>query len=616
MVSQRALQRWARERLRSTSRALHARDDRRNATYAHLSCGFATLFCEGSPSKTNSGRYTFSLMPEPSATTPLQPRLVSALGLMLFMLSCVGSSSTGGVPCSKTGREVLASSCDACHSALVTGAQRAGAPEGVNFDTDGDVRRQAAKIRDRAIVQLTMPLGAPLADCNQKTLDGFLTQLEQSGCLPSCSGRTCGDDGCGGSCGSCSQALTCTPDGQCIQATCTPDCVGAACGDDGCSGSCGTCAKTLVCSSTRTCACQPSCVGKVCGSDGCGGSCGACGVTDTCSVTGQCLCIPKCSGKQCGSDGCGGVCGTCPSGQACDASAQCACVKTCSTKQCGPDGCGGSCGSCGGVLVCNTKVGSCTGKCTPSCTGRVCGDDGCGGSCGPCQSGQACDSSGQCICSPSCIGKTCGADGCGGSCGTCGAGLLCGATGQCGCTGSCSGRVCGSDGCGGECGACPSGQGCNASGQCGCAPQCSGVQCGSDGCGGSCGSCTSGSTCSSGQCTWPKKLFASDVEPILQKNGCGSSGSGGASCHSGSRPAENLDLSTAALGYSGLVNAFSTECKSKYRVKPNDLAGSYLINKLTGSGMCSGSQMPKVGSSIPSTDLDVIRAWVSTGAAP
>ncbi len=69
------------------------------------------------------------------------------------------------------------------------------------------------------------------------------------------------------------------------------------------------------------------------------------------------------------------------------------------------------------------------------------------------------------------------------------------------CEPSCSGLQCGGDGCGGSCGSCASGEVCD-DGQCGvCVPSCSGLECGSDGCGGSCGQCGSGEECSVGQCT-------------------------------------------------------------------------------------------------------------------
>jgi hypothetical protein len=52
----------------------------------------------------------------------------------------------------------------------------------------------------------------------------------------SCVNKNCGDDGCGGSCGTCSDGVTCN-NGVC----CNKNCSGKNCGDDGCGGSCGTC---------------------------------------------------------------------------------------------------------------------------------------------------------------------------------------------------------------------------------------------------------------------------------------------------------------------------------------------------------------------------------------
>jgi hypothetical protein len=75
-------------------------------------------------------------------------------------------------------------------------------------------------------------------------------------CTPMCSGRECGDDQCGGSCGVCDlgqfcmdgtcEDLTCA-EGMCLREDlvcvpcCEKDCTGKACGDDGCGGSCGDC---------------------------------------------------------------------------------------------------------------------------------------------------------------------------------------------------------------------------------------------------------------------------------------------------------------------------------------------------------------------------------------
>ncbi|MBL8950054.1 MAG: hypothetical protein JNK82_04715 [Myxococcaceae bacterium] len=43
---------------------------------------------------------------------------------------------------------------------------------------------------------------------------------------------------------------------------------------------------------------------------------------------------------------------------------------------------------------------------------------------------------------------------------------------------------------------------------------------------------------------------------------------------------------------------------------------SYLVNKLTGTGMCLGSQMPKGSGSLTAAQLDTVRAWNATGANP
>lgn len=70
-------------------------------------------------------------------------------------------------------------------------------------------------------------------------------------CIPACGDRNCGDDGCGGTCGSCGAGRSCRDDGVCIMGTgtCTPSCYNRFCGDDGCGGTCGAeCATGETCS--------------------------------------------------------------------------------------------------------------------------------------------------------------------------------------------------------------------------------------------------------------------------------------------------------------------------------------------------------------------------------
>jgi hypothetical protein len=71
-------------------------------------------------------------------------------------------------------------------------------------------------------------------------------------CQPSCSGKQCGDNGCGGSCGTCASDQTCSTSNQCVP-TCAPACSGKQCGDDGCGGSCGSCTSGQTCDANGLC---------------------------------------------------------------------------------------------------------------------------------------------------------------------------------------------------------------------------------------------------------------------------------------------------------------------------------------------------------------------------
>ena len=282
-------------------------------------------------------------------------------------------------------------------------------------------------------------------------------------CVPSCAGKLCGGDGCGGTCGTCPAGQTCQA-GACVQATsscdglcgsASPTLEGCYC-DEQCASLGDCCDDACVgCPQLSFCECIPSCAGKDCGPDGCGGSCGTCPAGVPCEA-GVCACVPACDGKECGDDGCGGVCGTCPQvAPDCVAGlCQLPCVPLCEGKECGDDGCGGVCGTCGAGFKCE---GDTCVVCTPQCDGKECGDDGCGGVCGTCADAFATCEAGLCVaCEPQCLGKLCGPDTCGDVCGTCGSGTHCTA-GICmaDCTPDCLGKECGDDGCGGICGLCP-----------------------------------------------------------------------------------------------------------------------------------------------------------------
>jgi len=119
--------------------------------------------------------------------------------------------------------------------------------------------------------------------CQHKCQDGICGK-----CTAACGDKECGNDGCGGSCGDCTNALVCSY-GQCAN-SCTPNCAGKECGSNGCSGNCGECVSDEVCDEgICSSICTPSCSGLECGSNGCGGNCGSCGVQESCE---QGVCEP------------------------------------------------------------------------------------------------------------------------------------------------------------------------------------------------------------------------------------------------------------------------------------------------------------------------------------
>jgi hypothetical protein len=74
-----------------------------------------------------------------------------------------------------------------------------------------------------------------------------------SACKPDCTGKQCGTNGCGGSCGTCQGKSVCNEQYKCVAEPCNPECKNKECGSDLCSGVCGTCIPPKVCSSYYKC---------------------------------------------------------------------------------------------------------------------------------------------------------------------------------------------------------------------------------------------------------------------------------------------------------------------------------------------------------------------------
>jgi hypothetical protein len=127
-----------------------------------------------------------------------------------------------------------------------------------------------------------------------------------------CDGRACGLDGaaCGLSCGGCYAFAqsSCKVTGSTSACTCQADCEGRSCGNDGCGGSCGVCTNGL-CNADGICTpnCVPDCSGLACGAAPCDTFCGICPAGETCTGDNRCV---DCLGND-----------DCPEGEICDAEA-------------------------------------------------------------------------------------------------------------------------------------------------------------------------------------------------------------------------------------------------------------------------------------------------------
>ena len=256
--------------------------------------------------------------------------------------------------------------------------------------------------------------------CPNATCDAGETECscpEDCGmCAGCCDNKTCVSPATDNQCGQ--DGLTCSPcTGQdgCVEGTCTclPACDGLACGDDGCGGVCGTCDTCKSVCTDGTCAAQAEaeygCLDNdLYYKDSCGAwgelksDCGLPGCTPGAKV----CCEDVCSGIECGDvDDC--PCGSCPAGKSCQDNQ---CKVFCGDGQCGT-----------GEHVCNCSA-DCSGGCSGCCSGTSCKlgtlDNQCGkngASCGVCTGGKTCQSQ---VCAYKCPDDICAAAG-GETCATC-----------------------------------------------------------------------------------------------------------------------------------------------------------------------------------------------------
>jgi len=175
-------------------------------------------------------------------------------------------------------------------------------------------------------------------------------------CVPSCQGKLCGADGCGGSCGQCQEGA------DCVAGTCQ-----VICGDGKCGALESMCACPADCGDCPGCcdniACLPGNDDLVCGKHG--DACAPCAAGLKCTDN---ACSVVCGDKVCAA-ALGETCATCPADcGACCPNGVCAIGETCSTC---PADCGPCCpnGTCDFGETCVTCIADC-GKC-PNTPGFV-----------------------------------------------------------------------------------------------------------------------------------------------------------------------------------------------------------------------------------------------------
>jgi hypothetical protein len=417
-------------------------------------------------------------------------------------------------------------------------------------------------------------------------------------------------------------------DSATVDAPCVPSCTGKECGGDGCGGSCGLCCGEVLCVAGQ-CDCEPDCDAKECGEDGCGGYCFATEPWDCqqplpddsdlgCSpgllcdpATFACLdCISQCDGKQCGDDGCGGSCGECPcAGEECCAAA----VECGNDAQCFVPPLEG----CSAVADCvgSDVIEACSGPCEAAADVKSWVDytalTDCFADCGPqdwppdpdgceadCYELQVQCFNGDATCSEiyDCLQNcpegdvTCFAD-CPAQ-GTAEAQLQLAALVNClvvqcpgdateecfqaaleaeclvvwnvcqGCESSCLNKDCGEDGCGGSCGSCGDETECIDFKCVGCLPHCDDKECGPDGCGGSCGECPEGESCQSNTCEGgaSPQCQACEQSCQAQYGSCGSSCSSAQNSCAGSCSSQM----SSCIGQCQGNPSCSSQCQSTY----------------------------------------------------
>ena len=340
------------------------------------------------------------------------------------------------------------------------------APTDVSQDTGSEV---TVDVSPDGSADLALPDGPLTPDVADDLAEDLAQDAGSDICVPQCTGKDCGDNGCGGTCGECPEGEICDGQGQCaFHCSGSDDCPEEAfckdgeCVDDICTPGTAACDDNTIvvcneegsafegqadCSEGLYCE-DGACHEQTCtpGFTECDGDllmvCDAlgkqmelktdCGKNEQYCFDGKCMgtaCQPGQSFCEdgltlavCDETGMEYVTESCPEGAFC-LTGECipwACqpgepvckgffATLCDESGNGPVPGGEDCAQQGKFCI----DGECT-KCFPDCFGKECGDDGCGGACGNCDDGNPCTQE-QCqedvfMCTTSVVADCCLAD--------------------------------------------------------------------------------------------------------------------------------------------------------------------------------------------------------------
>jgi hypothetical protein len=126
--------------------------------------------------------------------------------------------------------------------------------------------------------------------------------------------------------------------------------------------------------------------------------------------------------------------------------------------------------------------------------------------------------------------------------------------------------------------------------------------------------CTANDQCASGLCAagfcscgTAAVSFAGAVQSIFATN-CTGFG-----CHTATNLTGGLNLS-AANAYADLVNVTAPECGSRNYVTPFSPTTSYLLDKVHGTNLCGGGQMPLGKPPLSAAAIQTLTNWICEGA--